>query len=296
MIRYFKIAIVTILLSCSAKEQNDIHNWEISNTEMFEHLESGNHRYQLIYSIMNFSQMAFIDTSLIVKTYKDSLLLEEVHYNLVEGDTIKWSHHINRYNSENQLIEEIDSVNGLLQNHSLYFYQLENLVRSDYLFLFSNYNEGMELIGIDTLKSEVLSFYDEQGKCIKLVSLSKNQVASELFEAEKIDTTFTFNQFDEFNREVGSYSLLNRDTISMSRTEYDNYGRELMKIMVSKELGRITVQFKYDENGNMISELTLSDKFNELILTEFDEQNRPIKRETYRPNTLANNSYHPAGG
>lgn len=84
---------------------------------------------------------------------------------------------------------------------------------------------------------------------------------------------------------------MNGDTVSMSRTEYDELGREIKHIDASLEFGATTFKYEYDERRNRTSELMVSDDFSELLITEFDEQNRPVNRKTYRPKTLANISY-----
>lgn len=74
----------------------------------------------------------------------------------------------------------------------------------------------------------------------------------------------------------------------MSRTEYDELGRQVKIIDASIEFGAKSFQYEYDERGNVTSELMISDDFIQLIRTEYDKLNRPIQRQTYRPKTLAN--------
>lgn len=291
MIRYFQLTLVFIFFSCSSNKQDELDNWELSSSEMIQHNERENQKFQVVYSTLNTGILSFIDTTLVIQTFKDTLLIEEIHYNIEDGDSTKWSHHINRYNSSGQLTEEIDSVDGALRHHSLNFYNENKLVRSEYLVIIPDYNDMMELVGTDTMKSEVLSFYDELGTCTRVIALSIDELSSQLTGTTKIDSTLTFNQFDYQNRKIATVTLMNGDTTSMSRTEYDEKGREIKMVDASLEFGANSFQFEYDERGNVITKLTISDDFSELIRTEFDELNRPLKRQTYRPKTLANNRY-----
>ncbi|MEQ8556407.1 MAG: hypothetical protein RIC06_06280 [Cyclobacteriaceae bacterium] len=289
MIRIFQLTLVFIFFFCSSKEQTEQANWELENTETIEHFQQGNQKIQVIYSTLNTGLFYFTDTSIVVQTFNDTLLVEEIHYNLEDGDSTIWSRHINRYNSSGLLTEEIDSMDGALRHHSVNFYEQNKLVRSEYLDILPNYNDMMELVGTDTMKSEVLSFYDEHGRCTRVIALNIDELSSALTGTTKIDSTLTFNQFDDNNRKIGSVTLFDGDTTSMSRTVYDEQGREIKMIDASLELGANSIQFEYDERGNVKTELMISDDFKQLIRTEYNEQNRPVKRETYRPKTLANN-------
>ena len=287
MIQYFQLILVFIFFSCSVNEQNEQDNWELDSSETIQHIELENQKIQVIYSTLNTGVLSFIDTSLVVQTFEDTLLIEEINYNLVDGDTSKWAHHINRYNSSGQLKEEIDSVDGALRHHSMNFYEQTKLVRSEYLTIIPDYNDMMELVGTDTMKSELLSFYDELGRCSRVIALSKDELTSELTGTLKIDSTLIFNQFDDQNRKIASITLTNGDTTSISKTEYDQYGREIKIIDASLKFGGNSYQYEYDERGNVTSELMINE-FSLLIRTEYDMQNRPVKRQTYRPKTLAN--------
>jgi hypothetical protein len=291
MIKYIKLVSFIFLLSCSEQEQNELDNWELTDTDIIEHLENRNQKIEIIYSTWNKGALNFNDTSLVVKTFTDTLLNEEVNYNIEDGDTIKWRHQINLYNSADQLTEEIDSVRGEIRSHHLHFYKENQLVRSENLFTFPLYNDHMEQIGTDTSRSVTLSFYNNQGKCDRVISMKKNELLSALEGTLKFDSTFTFNQFDDQGRRIGAISLMNGDTISMYRTEYNELGQKTKMIDASLEFGRTTFQFEYDKNGNVISELMLSDDYADLILTDYDDQNRPIKKRTYQPQTHANITY-----
>lgn len=288
MTRILQVTFLFLFFSCSLSEQTEQGNWELDNSETIEHFEEENQKAQVISTTYNTQLSNFVDTSIIVQKFEDTLLIEEIQYNLEDGDSTKWSHHFNRYNSSGQLTEEIDSVNSALRQRSLNFYEQNRLFRTELLVIIPEYNEMMELVGTDTIKSEVLSFYDELGRCAKVIALSKNELASELTGTPKIDSTLTFNQFDDQNRKIASVTLANGDTTSMYRTEYDEYGREIKTVDTSLEFGVTSFQFEYDERGNVTSELMISDDFSQLTRTEYDEQNRPIKRQTYRPKTFAN--------
>ena len=288
MIRIFQLTIVFAFLSCSSSEQSEQDNWELESTETIEHFQKGNQKIQVIYSTLNTGLLNFQDTSIIVTTFRDSLILEEIQYNLEDGDSSVWSRHINTYNSSGQLTQEIDFVDGSLRNKSLNFYDKDKLVRTELLAIIPDYNEMMELIGADTMKSEVFSFYDDLGRCSRVLALSKDELYSALTGTTRIDSTLTFNEFDNQNRNIQSLTLVNGDRTGITKIEYDELGRELKVKTVSIDIGTNSLQFEYDDRGNVTSKLMISDVFKQLIRTEYDEQNRPVKRETYRQKTLAN--------
>lgn len=55
----------------------------------------GNKKIQVVYSSMNTIMLSFVDTSVVVQVFKDTLILKEIHYNLEDEYSSKWSHHIN---------------------------------------------------------------------------------------------------------------------------------------------------------------------------------------------------------
>lgn len=277
------------MTSCTSKTQDVLDEWSLERSEQIEHQKKGNLKYQTIYSAFNSGSISFTDTTVIVQKYKDSLLIEEVEYNIESGDSTKWRHHINGYNANGLIVNETDSVNGSLRHQNSNFYKENRIQRSEFISIMPDYNESMELTGTDTVSSIVHSYYDEAGRCIRVMALSKDRLSSKLTGIDKFDSTLTFNQFDEQSNKIGSITLVNGDTSSISKRQYDEFGRETSIGDASLQFGTSKLSYVYDEKGNRTSELLISDNFTELTVTQFDELNRPIIRKTYKPKTLANN-------
>ena len=86
-------------------------------------------------------------------------------------------------------------------------------------------------------------------------------------------------------------SLTNGDTTAITKIEYDQLNRETVYIDASLELGVTTIKYEYDERGNRIVELYISDDFIQRTEIVFDELNRPIRKQKFRPKTLTNIVY-----
>ncbi len=271
------------LFSCATKSQNDRPVYSLKSSETIEYIDNGVHKIQIVYSTLYAGLHTIYDTSIVLQHYKDALLLEEIHYNIENGDSVKWHHYISRYDSNNVLVAEIDSIDGSLRYQNLFFYDNAKLHYSEHLAIFPKYNETMELIGTDTMRSTVYSFYNNEGQCDKVMELSKNELASELFGDIRYDTTLTFNEFDERSNRINSVSLQSGDTTSITKMEYDQLNRETKFIDASFEFGVSTIKYEYDERGNTIADLYISDDFSQRTEIEYDETNRPIKRREFRP-------------
>ncbi|MFY0628632.1 MAG: hypothetical protein JXR07_20205 [Reichenbachiella sp.] len=288
MIRYIQLAFTFSILSCSSNNENLLSEWELYNTEVIEYSQQGNKKIQTIYSTRNTQTLGSSDSSVIIQHFKDTLLVEKVQYNLEHGDSIKWLHVINRYNTDRLLIERIDSLDGSFFHQSLYSYLNGQLLRSEFLAIVPTYNKAKELINTDTTRTVVHSYYNDNGKCIKVMALVKNELLTKNTRTIKFDTTLTFIEVDKNGNDIQAVSTSKGDTTSLTKTEYDEFNRKVKFIETSLQFGTNTLKYEYDDNGNRTSELLNSDGFNELIITDFDEQNRPINRNTYRPKTLAN--------
>ncbi|WKK77633.2 hypothetical protein QYS49_11335 [Marivirga salinae] len=275
-------------MSYTSKGQSILDNWDLKWTETFDHIKNGNERIKIIYSSFNTNTelIKLIDTSVIVRKYQDALFLEKIHYKLENGDSIKWQHQINRYNKTSQLVEEIDSVDGLIQEHKINFYKNTELRRTEYLSIRPDYNDQMEIVDVDTVQLEILKYYDEKGKCNRIVTLNKSKLKGR----NKIDTTVTYNKFDLKNRLIGAINIQENDTISTTKFQYDELGREIKQTHSSLH-GSNSFEYEYDKQGNVISELIEVGKYTTLILTEFDDQNQPVIRKTFRPKTIGNITY-----
>ena len=97
--QYYFLVFFTVIFSCSSEKKNELDNWEPISTERIEHATWRGQNIQVIYSTANAGLLSSVDTSLKVEIYHDSLLLEEIDYDIYSGDTTKWSHHINQFNS-----------------------------------------------------------------------------------------------------------------------------------------------------------------------------------------------------
>lgn len=278
------LLLITLIFisSCSSENREELSNWTLETVEEIEYLNTSPQRTQVIYSESRAYLSSSIDTILKIQSYSDDLLLEEIEYNLYSGDTLKWSHHINRYDTSGLLLEEIDSVNGTLRHYTINHYEKSRIERSQNLDLIPNYDDMMEVIGADTFKSEAQNFYDRAGRLFKVITISNDEDYLRLTGKTKLDSTVTVFDFDSKDRRVSSYTLVAGDTTFISKTEYDQYDRVTKVIDGGIHTGLNIYEYEYDEKGNRTSELLLTDYLKELIRTEYDEYNRPIKRSIYR--------------
>jgi hypothetical protein len=288
MNRTLHLFLIIALFSCSPKTQKALPDWTLDSSEIIQYFDKTNEEIQVIHTNFHTKAFSFLDTTIIIKRFEDSLLLEEINYNLENGDSIKWFHQINKYSSEGNLIEQIDSMEGALSNWRLLFFEGNVLTRSEQLSVFPEYNDSMELIRTDSLKSINYNFYDHEGQCIKVMTLNRDELSLNLTGIIRFDTSFTFNQFDEFRHQIGSATLLRNDTTSFSKTTYDSLGQTIMIADVDLEFGYTLSMYEYDEQGNKISDLIIFDDSARQTKTEFDELGRPISRKNYSSNTVTN--------
>lgn len=279
MYRLIKFVLLLNLFSCSSGDRLEIPGWKLYSTESLKHSETDREKIQVIISLLHTGILSFSDTTLVVQQFIDSLLTEEIEFKLDNNDSTKWSHHVRNYNSLGLLTEKIDSLDGHLSQHSKFYYEDRRETRAEHLDLLPNYSEAGDLIYFDTLSSIVHSYYDKNGKCDRVMALSKDQLKSQFEGATSYDTTITYHQFDKNGNNVKSISISRGDTTSISTVEYDELNRQ---VKLLSPLSR--VEFKYDASGNVVSELLYFGKFAELLVTEFDAQNRPTKRKRYRQN------------
>ena len=287
MIRILQLALLSLLISCNSIAQDELSDYKLESTDMIQHQKKGDSKIQIEYSTLIVEGMNITDTSVMIQNFKDTLLTEEIEYNLVNGDSIKWAHVIKSYNPDGFLTEVIDSLDGSLRRHEVHFYENGDLVRSDFLTVIPRYNNQIVQTNSDTMRSTVYCFYNKNGEHFKSISVSKNEL-SVLTGTVQYDSTVTFNTFDEYGNIVLRTSLTNGDTTNISRTDYDKLGREILIIDGSIEFGITTMEFKYDQSGNEIYELINSGGYKSLTITSYDSQNRPIKRKNYSEKTTAN--------
>ena len=289
MTRIIQLVSLLFLWSCNSTSSELFiqEDWLLDYTATIEYYEAGNQKTQVIYTNFDSGIPSATDTSIIIETYRDTLLLERAQYDVTKGDTLKWGHSLNKYNADGKLIEEIDSLYGILRRQAINFYQYDQLLRTKLLSITPAYNDAMEVEGLDTVRSEFSFFYDETGNCIQTISTSKDKLASALTETTKVDSTLTFNQFDNLKRIIGSITVVNGDTTEFTGTQYDEDGRVKEETNASIN-GLMLYQYEYDERGNVTSKLIVSEGFGDLTKSVYDEQNRPVLRQTYIPNIPGN--------
>ncbi|MEQ9230933.1 MAG: hypothetical protein RIF46_09620 [Cyclobacteriaceae bacterium] len=262
-------------------------DYVLESTEIIEHYEFGNQKIQTIYKSLNTGLLTFLDTSVVFQFYDDSLLLEEIQYDLKDGDSTKWSHKILTYNTFGQIASEVDSLEGYLMSRSIYYYQGNKEMKADFFMARPKYDESMNKIGWQINESTILSFYNDSGQCFKTVGLSKNELASEFF-GETYDSTITFHKYDDQQNRIKSISLEGTDTTNIITVEYDKQNRERVLISKVKGIDSLTVgnskhHYEYDERNNRIREHIIFGDYEDLMIIYYDQLNRPIKREYYRP-------------
>lgn len=281
MTRIVLLLLPFLYVSCSSTIDNELDGRTLMKTEIIQHSSKGSTRYQVIYSTLTAQGISFQDTSAIIQHFRDSLLLEEIRYDILDSDSIKWSHKIQRYNSSGLLISETDSIEGQLSRQSLFEYKDGRLSKNSHFTILVDYNDLMEQTGLDTVDVSDYYHYDDDGNVSKIVSLRRNKFSESLTGLSKMDTTITQNQYDDDGNKIGSTAIKNKEIINSMTTEYDEAGRKIRVEESTLGFGSIITRYKYDKQGNLIFEERKSEESNELTSTSFDSQNRPIKRKTY---------------
>ena len=283
-----------VLVSC--KQESKLKpDYIFVRSEVIEHFMNGENKTQLVKTSFSNGEELIIDSIVIVKSYNSEKLVEQVEYNIEQGDSIIWRHLVNEYSTNDNLISEMDSVDGLLSRMSNYYFNSGKEIRAEHLNILyvQDYEKAsFEVISVDTLRSIVYSYYDENGNCTTSKAVSMDNVLSGLYEEVTPDTTISYHSYDERGNKVKTISTTGVDTISVSTVQYNEANKVIADISVSNEYGTTMMQFEYDELGNKFTEVITADGISERTDYKYDSANRVISSITYkRIETLVNNTY-----
>lgn len=283
-----------VLVSC--KQESKLKpDYIFVRSEVIEHFMNGENKTQLVKTSFSNGEELIIDSIVIVKSYNSEKLVEQVEYNIEQGDSIIRRHLVNEYSNNNNLISEMDSVDGLLSRMSNYYFNSGKEIRAEHLNILYVQDYGkasIEVISVDTLRSIVYSYYDENGNCTTSKAVSMDNVLSGLYEEVTPDTTISYHSYDERGNKVKTISTTGVDTISVSTVQYNEANKVIADISVSNEYGTTMMQFEYDELGNKFTEVITADGISERTDYKYDSANRVISSITYKPiETLVNNTY-----
>lgn len=280
--RHLFILLVLSTFSYPSISQEKVVDWSLFETEIIIYSIKGNQEVQTIYKTQDYGNRLVVDTSIIVRYFSDTLLLEEIGYNIKLGDSTKWAHKINKYSNDGRKLEEIDSVHGALTSHNFFLYENGKLTQEQRLSITMVWDETLKAIAKDTVKTTVVRSYDQEGRCIKVQASTLKTPSSNQVESIRYDIVDTYNEFDEHSNLKSHIIIQNGDTAGKSQYEYNEIGLRI-KTVDTLPFGTATSRFKYDELGNQISYQVTSDQYNVLIKTTFDDQNRVVSKKTYLP-------------
>jgi YD repeat-containing protein len=284
LIRNIPIACVISVFTWACTVPATERNWILEHSEIIEHHEQPGKKIQTVYSTMYSGPISWNDSSMIVQQYVDSLLIDEVEYQVENGRPIVRRHQLKEYNADGTVSMEIDSIDGSLRSRRLYFYEDGKLRRLERLIVLPDYDGEMQIVGMDTTRSTLIYLYDETGKPGRVIAIEKDELASALHGTVKYDTSVTYKQFDAGSRETLSFEVTDGDTTFTRRIDYDSLGRTIAELEVSVQSGLTAMKFEYDTRGNRVSERFITDELESLTTTEYDSLNRPIKRSSFSKN------------
>ncbi|MTI22764.1 hypothetical protein E1176_17160 [Fulvivirga sp. RKSG066] len=282
------------IVSCNSKSNNDSESnkpkWKQVRTESIQYIPQQGDLTKILISTFDTGGELVTDTTIIYQAFKDTLLIEEIKFNLFMGDTTKWRHRVMQYDINGNKIHEIDSVNGTLRGKYSYYFEKGLLTKSNTLGLIPQLevvNGQMKTNGFDTIQFERFEYYDS-GINHKTITVEENKLKSKLTQNVSFDTTYTFHEYDGSNRLQRSISVVDSDTTSISVFEYDESGNEIKFILATESDGFHIIQSKFDELNNKVSETFQDDVMTQRTEFIYENNGRVIQRKIYELDTLAN--------
>ncbi len=279
---YMSLLLCVACLSCNSPEKRVEPGWELREEVSIAYTDRPGKKIQLLYSWQNIMGIDLFDTTIIEQYYSSGWLREQVHYRVENGDTLRVSREINRYDPQGNLTEKIDSVEGSLRSFDRYEYEQDKLRQSESLVIFPDYDESGEPDQADTIKTREHHYYTTEGLKYKTLVLSDYGLQQALNGTGVIDSVFLFYEYDGRGNVHRSIQILNGDTTAMSLISYDEKGRQIRRTDSSVEMGYMITEFEYDADGNQTVEIILSEQFNEGTITEYDGNNRAVLKRRYK--------------
>ena len=282
MIRHLLIASLLSALLFGCRSSGKEIDWVLEDTETIKYSERRGKQIQIKYSESNSGLIPVTDTSMVVETYRDTLLMESITYDIKNGKKIKWRHTINKFNQDGTTRMETDSVNGSLRRQSRVFYENGRVQRLEELTIDREYNDALQMVGADTTRSTYIYIYDQLGNCIKTMCVTKDELSSALTGTNRYDTSITYKHFNEQFLETKSITARHGDTTAIRKSDYDEHGREIRMFAWSDEFGLAMFEYRYDEHGNPDSVIYMFNEIAELTLTEYDSLDRPVTKKRFK--------------
>ena len=226
------------------------------------------------------------DTVFIIQKYKSEKLSEQIEYKIENTDSVIWRHLMMEYDEAGNLICEIDSFENRIHYKSIHYYdQNDKEARSEGIWLWYHYDiEDAEevIVSVDTTKSVISFYYNDQGYCLSSISINwkKNDLTNLLAEVIP-DTSYMFHNYDLIGNRIGTITTEHGDAVSVTKMEFDDLNRETSLLTVSKESGITSFQYKYDDKGNKLSEVSVFGDSAERTEFTYNESNEVIHKITY---------------
>lgn len=286
--------IIILVFSCGKKAQLEA-DYIFVSSEVIEYFKNGNDKKQFVISSYPLLGELETDTVLIIQKYKSELLSEQLEYEIENTDSILSRHLIMEYDEKGKLICEIDSFVNRTYYKSKHYYDNNKEIRIERIHLWYQYDiEDAKAVisSVDTMKSIVSFYYNDQGYCLSSTSIdwNKDEMTNLLVEVIP-DTSYMFHDYDDNGNRIGIITIEHGDTVAMTKMEYDKLNRETVILSISKEFGITSFQYEYDENGNKLSEVSVVGDSAERTEFTYNESNEVISKITYKSiNTDINNN------
>ncbi len=269
--------LLALQVACNFSPIKDDYEWLEESYEEIQYGKKGEYDIEIKYTTTAVGLLKLRDTAVVIRRYQDTLLLEEIQYNIEEGDSIIWSESFKEYDSLDRIIRYTESTGFSGKSVTTYSYQ-EGKRKQLLVAMMPLRNDDMEVTGFDTLKHTYIELYDSRGNQIETLFIRTDEISSDLIGEAVVDSIMTFNQYNDKQKRINSVTVDAGDTIAYSQLEYDLAGNLQTVLDVMKEFGIATTTYEYDDNGNITLETYISDDFVYRTKTEYDALGRPARR------------------
>ena len=224
------------------------------------------------------------DTVISIYSQISSLSYLKRNFRIHNGDTLPGNIVGKSFDSNGNLVEEIDStVEGKILSKTSNYYVNSLKTKSKHFYLLVSHDYIFDTSYHYPQNYETSYFYDDSIRpllCTKEIKLHWGNSLFRIQEASVADTTINYYSYDYHGNRIKDISLNSRDTLSVDRIYYDSANREIRRI--SKSLGfNTTLTNVYDGQGNLIS-FILNMPYSTLKeLYYYNSKNELIRKEVY---------------
>jgi len=293
MKKYLLLLLLSSVIACSKPTKLN-SEYIFIESETIEYISFENQIVQLIKSSRSDGQKLITDSVIVIKTYKLGKVVEEKEYRVEQGDSTIQKEVSRKYDLNDNLVSESESVHGLYSNKSKYQYEdgKEVLVENLDILYHRDYSKPtLDIIGADTIRSTVYSYYDEKGRRFKTKGIIIEKLLDGVYESSTPDTSFSYHYFDKNGNNINTVTTRYRDTVSVYQAEFSDSNELLGVTIISDEFGTSSTRYEYDEKGNKSSEIFTIAGIPERTDFEYDAKNRVVNRLTYRAKEKSNNQW-----